>query len=353
MTLNIREIAEELNERARSRGIGQLQAIRKNLKLKKTQPGTKIFNTQSTFNDYAFHYGGRTELQFNIGSADGGHENLRYGVAFSFEIGRNLPSLAILVPKVKFFNDYIQLNAGDYSDMRMWHYANDRRSEDEPPVPIPSGLVRNGVFIFLGNRQSVKKIDYEKILTDFERLLPLYLYVESLGKSAPVPLPETGFNFKAGHSKRLTTAKAKLTEKELDLDLRHNLLADVLYNQLVSKCGVNQVRTEHPSGVGTQIDLVVEKSKDEYWFYEIKTALTPRACLREAIGQLLEYGFWPGAQEPKRLIVVGETPIDKEAEEYLLRLRKRFSLRVEYQCVTTAAGAKTAVKGVRSTFSGA
>jgi hypothetical protein len=44
--------------------------------------------------------------------------------------------------------------------------------------------------------------------------------------------------------------------------------------------------------VGTVIDVVV-KMKNEYWFYEIKTALTPRACLREATGQLLEYGFGP------------------------------------------------------------
>lgn len=78
------------------------------------------------------------------------------------------------------------------------------------------------------------------------------------------------------------------------------------------------------------IDIVV-KMKDEYWFYEIKIALTSRACLREAIGQLLEYGLWPGAQEPSRFIVVGESPIDKDGEEYLSRLRNRFSLPIEYE----------------------
>ncbi len=72
---------------------------------------------------------------------------------------------------------------------------------------------------------------------------------------------------------------------------------------------------------------------EKYWFYEIKTALTPRACLREAIGQLLEYGFWPGAQEPARFIVVGESPIDGDAQEYLRRLRKRFSLPIEYEAI--------------------
>src|SRR5262249_48022102 len=151
---------------------------------------------------------------------------------------------------------------------------------------------------------------------DFDRLLPLYRYVESRGATAPVPLPKAGFSFKAGASKKVKRGKATLPEQELDLDLRHNVLQEALYQRLVMKHGKDNVRTEQPSGVGTLIDVVV-KLKDEYWFYEIKTALTPRACLREAIGQLLEYGFWPGAQEPTRFIVVGEPAIDKDGQNYL------------------------------------
>jgi hypothetical protein len=332
MSLNIHAIANKINELAPPHPIGKLQEIRTQLKKLKRRPGDKIFSTQTTFDDWAFHHGGRTELQFNIGYADGdNNDELRHGVAFSFETSQTLKSIDVLVPKVKFFNDFMELNAGEFSDMRMWHY-DDGRSVDRPPGPIPSGLVTKGIFVFLGNRQPGKKIDYQTILNDFDRLLPLYLYVESRGETAPVPLPKTGFNFKAGASKKVKTAKATLPEKELDLDLRHNLLQEALYQRLASKYGKDNVRTEQPSGVGTLIDIVV-KMKDEYWFYEIKTALTPRACLREAIGQLLEYGFWPGAQEPTRFIVVGESPIDKDGLEYLSRLRKRFFLPFEYEAI--------------------
>jgi hypothetical protein len=88
-----------------------------------------------------------------------------------------------------------------------------------------------------------------------------------------VLLPKTEFKFEAGRSKKATTAKATLPEKELNLDLRHNLLQEALYEQLASEYGKNNVRTEQPSGAGTLIDIVV-KMNDEYWFYEIKTALT-------------------------------------------------------------------------------
>jgi hypothetical protein len=331
MSLNIPGIANKLNELAPPHPIGKLQDIRSELKELKRRPGDKIFSERTTFENWAFHHGGRTELQFNIGYTDDGHDDLRYGVAFSFEPSQTLPSIDVLVPKVKVFNDFIELNSEDFSDMRMWHY-DPERSSDYPPTVIPSALVKKGVFVFLGNRQPGKKLDYERILDDLDRLLPLYRYVESRGATTPVPLPKSGFNFKAGASKKLKTAKATLPEKELDLDLRHNLLQEALYKRLASEHGKENLRAEQPSGVGTLIDIVV-KMKGGYWFYEIKTALTARACLREAIGQLLEYGFWPGAQEPTRLIVVGESPLDLDGQDYLSRLRKRFSLPIEYEAI--------------------
>jgi len=331
MPLDIPGIARKLNRLAHSHPIGAIQDIRTELKKLKRRPGDKIFSVHTTFDDYAFHHGGRTELQFNIGYTDNDDEDLRHGVAFSFEHSQTLPSIDVLVPKVKLFNDFIELNAGDFSDMRMWHY-DPERSSDYPPGAIPSALVKKGVFVFLGNRQPARKINYEKILNDFDRLLSLYRYVESSGTTAPVTLPERGFDFKPGSSKKVTASKATLAEKELDFNLRHNLLQEAFYQQLASKNGKENVRTEQPSGVGTQIDVVV-KMKNKYWFYEIKTALTPRACLRAAIGQLLEYGYWPGAQEPTRFIVVGESPIDEDGQEYLRRLRTRFSLPIEYEAI--------------------
>jgi hypothetical protein len=330
MALNIPTIANTLNELSRSHPIGALQAIRTKLKHLKRRPGKNLFSVQTTFREWAFHHGGRTELQFNIGYVDPAiNDDLRYGVAFSFELSQTLRSLNVLVPKVKFFNDFMESNAEDFSDMRMWHYEG-QRSTDQPAGLIPSALVREGVFVFLGKRQSATAIDYERILNDFDRLLPLFQYIESRGATAPLPYENTVFSFEPGFSQKVVRATATLAQLQLDLDLRHNHLQDALYRQLVVRYGKHNVRTEQPSGVGTQIDVVV-KRKNEYWFYEIKTALTARACLREAIGQLLEYSFWPGAQEPSRFIVVGESPIDDDGKKYLRRLRNRFALRIEYE----------------------
>ena len=336
-TLNIYAIAETIDSRVSKHPIGTLQDIRKELKNLAVRPGQKLFSSRTTFDNRAFHHGGRSELQFNIGREDNREAvELRHGVAFSFERSQTLPSIDVLVPKVKLFNDYILVNSEEFNDMRMWHYDDlGNRSQDCMPGPIPADLVSDGVFVFLGNRQAANTIDYEKILDDFDRLLPLYQYVESGGKTEPLTMSsDTQFRFKPGCSTKAASAQAKAVQKELDLELRHNELQSTLYDRLVLKYGEDNVGTELPSGGGTKVDVVV-RQKNEYWFYEIKTALTPRACLRLALGQLFEYAFWPGAQEAVRLIVAGETALDRDGDEYLRRLRTRFSLPIEYEQIVS------------------
>ena len=187
------------------------------------------------------------------------------------------------------------------------------------------------MFVFLGKCQPIDQIDHERILRDFDRLLPLYRYVESGGEVQPISAPtESEFVFRSGRSIKALSTIATHVQKQLDITLRHNELQEALHSRLVSEFGVDNVKRELPSGVGTFIDVGVRRPNG-YWFYEIKTAHSPRACIREAIGQLLEYAFWPGAQEATRLVVVGETACDHDGQEYLRSLKERFSLPIDYE----------------------
>lgn len=329
--LDIPQIARNINEKAHPYDVGELQSIRTKLKKFARRPGTAIFSNQTTFAEWAFHHGGRSELQYNIGFDGSGGNELRHGVAFSLELNQTLQTIDPLVPKINLFNDFFASNTEAFGDMRLWYWADGKRSEDTPPRQIPDHLVRPKVFIFLGKRQSAGAIDYDHILRDFDRLLPLYRYVESGGVEEPLPVSiGTKFAFKPGCTVKRASATTTLTNKQLDLDLRHNELQLALFKRLVEEHGKDNVGTELPSGVSTRVDAVVRKGT-EYWFYEIKTALTARACLREALGQLLEYAYWPGAQEPSRLIIVGQGELRKDGREYLALLRERFHLPIAYE----------------------
>jgi hypothetical protein len=331
---DVAPIARALNERSAAYSIGGLQDIRTRLRGFSRRPSSDIFTSHTIHRHWAFHYGGRTELQFNIGLEDiDGVSELRHGVAFSFEPSQSLPSIDVLVPKVRLFNDYLRGHPDAYPDMRMWHHRRGVRSSDYPAAPIMTELVIPGPFVFLGKRQRIEAIDYDVILADFDRLLPLYEYAEGGGHETTEPLPvRAAFSFRAGFSPdRPAATTASFAERELDISLRHNLLQTELSRRLRAQFGADNVAQEHASGFGTKIDVVLRRAADEFWYYEIKTALSARACLREALGQVMEYAYWPGAHEPSRLIICGESALDDEGEAYIRLLKERFRLPLAYE----------------------
>ena len=298
------------------------------------RPSSNIFTTQTIHDRWAFHYGGRTEIQFNIGM-EGGPEGdeLRHGVAFSFQLSQSLPSIEVLVPKVRRFNDYMRTHADEYGDMRLWHHRDGERSGDAVAGPIPSELVVPGTFVFMGRRVPASRVDVSAILDDFDRLLPLYRYVEGdvPAGAAAVPRYAATFQFRAGCTVRPAATTASLAERELNVTLRHNLLQAALTRRLITEFGEQNVADEHPTGRGTLIDVVVRHRAGAYSFYEIKTALSASACIREALGQVLEYAYWPGGQEPHRIVICGEGRLEKEGRAYLRRLNERFGLPLAYE----------------------
>ena len=64
--------------------------------------------------------------------------------------------------------------------------------------------------------------------------------------------------------------------------------------------------------------------------YEIKTYNAKR-CIREALGQLLEYNHYPSRISSDIMYVVGEEPLDKEDKQYMSFLRERYNLPIWYR----------------------
>lgn len=238
----IQDIVAEINNRARGRPIGRLQELRRDLKGRSHIPTHKIFYSQTTFDKYAFHVGGRTELQFNVGFED--DKQLHYGVAFSFEPSRTLPDIEVLIPKIGRFNDFLRQYVDEFADMRMWHYEGKARSTDYYPGPIPPELVRPHIFIFMGALQPLSSINFDLILDNFDRLLPLYRYVEG-NQSYPAISEHSGsFIFTPGCAIKSTSTTASGRQEELDIYLRHNELQLALYRHLSEKFGGQSVGTE-------------------------------------------------------------------------------------------------------------
>jgi hypothetical protein len=188
------------------------------------------------------------------------------------------------------------------------------------------------MFVFMGKMQPIDSIDYELVVDDLDRLLAMYRFVEAKEEVPTLAGTTVDITFRPGCTVKKHYATASLAERILNIDLRHNELQLQLHSELQFEHGENRVATEWRTETGN-IDVVVRRENNRFWFYEIKTSLSARVCIREGLGQALEYSYWPGATEPEKLIIVGEPLLDHKAGQYLTTLRERFSFPIEYrQC---------------------
>ncbi len=193
-------------------------------------------------------------------------------------------------------------------------------------------MVPDGSFICLGRHYPVEQLEYDAVLTDFDRLLPLYEFVvgDMAFPDPPARPSPTTCPLVPGHrpGKSATTLSRALGT--IDVNLRHNVLSTQQWTELTAEYGSAAVQTEHPTSFQQCIDAVVETDGGRV-LYEIKTDGSARACIRAALSQLLEYAYWPGTATPVAMVVVGEPPLDAASEEYLARLRGSLGLHISYR----------------------
>ena len=331
--LSLQEVVTELNTLAPDHDIGTLPEWRKERRsLTRLPTNTLFFSTVDPERDWAFHAGGLTELQFNVGFEDiDGVRMFRHGVAFSLQPTREIPDIAPLVPKIERFNEYLRVYPNAFEDLSMWHWHKHRRGENYGFGLIPDELIVRDTFIFLGTQQPVNAIDVNWILEDFDRLLPLYQFVE--GEQTFPKQAQTARTLTWTPGNKARAPRTTYTREELSVDkaLRHNQVQAALFEYLQSIHGDN-ASGEQDFGNGTRVDVATRDGDGtKYVYYELKTGLSARSCIRDALGQLLEYSYWPGAQQAHKLVIVAEAPYDDEAKTYIEKLRKAFSLPIEYK----------------------
>lgn len=330
---SIREITDAIERKAADFEFGRLQDIRQRLKGLKRRSRT-IFKPATIHPNYAFHYGGRTELQFNIGfeSDENDVRTLRHGVAISLKRGASINAIdESMLDRIHRLNEYLELHSDRFTDFRMYNswYNRSDRSGYHTLRPLTPEVVDLDAFVFIGRRQSANQVNVEFILRDFDRLLPMYIFVEGTG-DPPATDEATRHEFVPGLTRKKSSTEVTLAERRLNRDLRHNDLQHALGRFLVERHGEDAVRDEYSIVNRNKVDVAVMKD-DELTYYEIKVGVTARHCLRQAVGQLLEYSYWPRSRPAARLIVVGEPELDPPADEYLADLRAIFGLPIYYQ----------------------
>lgn len=182
--MNIVEIVDHINKKAVSGNfkIGSLHEFRK-AHLGKRQLPAKIFTYHTTSDTYAFHHGGRDEIQFNIGEEIiNGKKHVRFGLCFSLEPSRSLTDPAAQLESFKnSFNECFEKHPDWFKPFKIWYYRNGARSNNMDPTVIVSDWFKNGTFICLGRviakgLTELNDSNVIEILQGFDQLFPIYEY---------------------------------------------------------------------------------------------------------------------------------------------------------------------------------
>lgn len=330
---NIEDLAKNLNMQAKHFEIGDLQSYRAQIKSLQKRSTTSIFRLKpNNIDDWKFHAGGRDEIQFNIGfdQEEKYGDVIRHGLAFSLETSQTLSDISVLFPKIDLFNEYVTIHAHHFEGLSMWHYEDDIRSVDYTPCEISSRLYKEKVFIFVGRKQSRENVSVKTILNDFDVLFDCYKFVESKGVSREPHSPTDTNFFRAGFGKRKSVTVSSQPAFERYVNLTHNLIQRKLCEELVKEYPTENVGDEIRIASVGAVDVVV-KVGTSYHFYEIKTAPTAKACIREALGQIMEYSYWPKTSRASKLFIVGQNHLDADGRAYLIHLRETFNLPIYYR----------------------
>jgi hypothetical protein len=138
------------------------------------------------------------------------------------------------------------------------------------------------------------------------------------------------FQFKAGHNPPTDKTRLEYGEHQRDANNLHNHIQTKLYAELCKIYGDKKVGTENNTSAGSRVDLVVCDGP-KYALYEIKTGPSLLGCVREAIGQLLEYRHTIGHNMVSRLVVVSPLSSNKKVEVYLASLREEYAIPIYYE----------------------
>ncbi len=116
---------------------------------------------------------------------------------------------------------------------------------------------------------------------------------------------------------------------DIEYDPYHNKMQNALKKLLSKSYNKEYAKVCIEKG---RVDIKAKTHDGKWHYFEIKTA-TPKISIRMALGQVMEYAYWPNVEKAEKLIVIGDAEPDEETKRYLLYVRKKFSLPIYYRCL--------------------
>lgn len=123
-----------------------------------------------------------------------------------------------------------------------------------------------------------------------------------------------------------TTKRKRVVDHETTYEPYHDMMQNALCELLREQKEIyKRVKIERD-----RVDLKAETIEGDWHYFELKTDST-KLSIRKAIGQIMEYAYYPNRERASKLIVVSDSePTDRDMN-YLKHIREKFEIPIFYR----------------------
>jgi len=126
-------------------------------------------------------------------------------------------------------------------------------------------------------------------------------------------------------NKKNTKRRKRVFNGECEYDPYHDKMQNALKDLLDNSGKYKLVQIERD-----RVDIKAKTNDDDWHYFEIKTD-NPKLSIRKAIGQIMEYAYYPNFKKADKLIIISDNKPNVETIEYLDFIRDEFNIPLTYQ----------------------
>lgn len=152
-----------------------------------------------------------------------------------------------------------------------------------------------------------------------------YQYADHDNFSSWTNILENCFNENIGIKMKNENRVSYLINQERTYTPTHNIIQNKLKTYLENLGTYTEVLLESDN-----VDIKAITLDREWHYFELKTS-TPRQCIREALGQILEYAHYPFDNRAKKLYIIGCYALQENEIKYMNLLRTIYNLPIWYK----------------------
>ncbi|MFZ5942163.1 MAG: hypothetical protein ACOYXB_16470 [Bacteroidota bacterium] len=147
-----------------------------------------------------------------------------------------------------------------------------------------------------------------------------------LPQKSEIELGTTNDEDETEGNKKNTNKRKKVFNSDCEYDPYHDQMQNAIFELLkTSQYDYKKVFIEKG-----RVDIKAKTQKDRWHYFELKTD-NPKQSIRKALGQILEYAYFPDTEKAEKLIIIADEKPNQDVIKYLDHIRNKFNLPVSYR----------------------